>query len=569
MTSKINPYVLRYLEQIESDTPRASKDLHLLAAHVRRCFETEELYTDNEQLEKYLGLAKYFPYETLFTWEEFCIALHLCTFKKKDDRPRWPHLFLLLGRGAGKDGFMALEGLCLISPYSKLPKYDVDICAVAEEQAKRPLNDILEIFEDTKYHAKMKKYFAWTKEKITGRKYRGTIKGRTNNPKSKDGMRSGMVGFNELHQYENYQNIKVFISGQGKTMHPRRLDATSNGDIREGPLDDLIAHSEQILNSEISDGGMLPILCRLDNKDEVHDKENWSKANPSLPYLPDLKCTMESEYEEWKRNPAANADFMTKRMGIPQSAMEITVTDWANIIATHKLENEVREFPKLEGYECVAGIDYARLSDFASLDLHFKVDDMRYDINHSWLCTQSRDLHRLKCPWKEWAANGLLTVVDDVEIHPDLIAEQLRLLGQEYNILKLALDNYRYALMTKSLRSVGFDAKDRKNIKLVQRQDIMKVVPVIDSCFVNHYFVWGDNPVLRWATNNTKLVPAGSKLKKVAGATNADYGNFVYSKIEPKSRKTDPFMALVAGMVIEDEISDSCGTFESLPLITI
>ena len=30
-----------------------------------------------------------------------------------------------------------------------------------------------------------------------------------------------------------------------------------------------------------------------------------------------------------------------------------------------------------------------------------------------------------------------------------------------------------------------------------------------------------------------------------------DTGNFIYAKIEAKSRKTDPWMALVASMVIE------------------
>ena len=45
-------------------------------------------------------------------------------------------------------------------------------------------------------------------------------------------------------------------------------------------------------------------------------------------------------------------------------------------------------------------------------------------------------------------------------------------------------------------------------------QHIMKVVPVIDSCFNNHLFAWGDNPALRWATNNTKKVPSGKKALK-------------------------------------------------------
>lgn len=97
-----------------------------MVAWVRRCFETEDIYTVDTMLEKYLGLAKYFSFERLFPWEAFCIALHLCTFWRSTGMPRWPDLFLLIGRGAGKDGFIAVESLCLVSPYHACRQYDVD-----------------------------------------------------------------------------------------------------------------------------------------------------------------------------------------------------------------------------------------------------------------------------------------------------------------------------------------------------------------------------------------------------------------------------------------------------------
>ena len=62
-------------------------------------------------------------------------------------------------------------------------------------------------------------------------------------------------------------------------------------------------------------------------------------------------------------------------------------------------------------------------------------------------------------------------------------------------------------------------------------------------------FYWGDDPVLRWATNNTKRIPYGKR----AGT---DRGSFVYAKFEAKSRKTDPFMALVASIVVEEEAKE-------------
>ena len=554
MSSNINPYVLAYLELIESGKLPACKDQIKLAEYIRRRFELDDIYTDDELLEKYLGLSKYFPYERLFEWEAFCIALHLCTFWRESGEPRWPDLFLLIGRGAGKDGFIAFEAFCVTSPYSGLPKYDVDICANAEEQAMRPMRDVIEVLENTQNRIKLKKFFYWTKEVVTGLKSMGSIRGRTNNPKSKDGMRSGMVVFNEIHQYQNFNLIKVFATGLGKKKHPRRLYATTNGDVREGPLDELLAQSVAILDGDIEDNGLLPFICRIDDKEEANNPEMWVKANPSLIHLPTLRKVMEKEFEEWKRNPEMNLDFMTKRMNLPQSSVDVAVTERDNIAATN------RKLPDLTGKACTVGVDFAKSDDFVSVNLHFREGDMRFDINHSWLCLQSKELYRLSIPYKEWAAKGYLTLVDAVDIHPDLPCEWIAKQAEKYMLKKLACDSFRYTLLSKSLRTIGFDTDVNKNIKLVRPSDIMKVHPVIASCFANQNFVWDENPPLRWATNNTKLIRSG----RSAGA---DTGNFVYAKIEAKTRKTDPFMALVASVTIEDELESGQSVFDDIPVI--
>jgi phage terminase large subunit-like protein len=549
-----NAEVATYIKKAKSGEFAICDDQKALIRYIEKCFCEEDIYIDEILQKKYLDLQKYFPFERLFEWEELCLTLHLCTFWRDSGMPRWPDMFLFVGRGAGKDGYIAFASFCLLSPHSGLKRYDVDICANVEEQAMRPMNDVIDVLDDERQKTKLEKHFYKTREKVTGLKNKGTMRGRTNNPKSRDGMRSGIVVFNEIHQYQDYSNIKVFITGLGKTKHPRRLYATTNGDVREGPLDDILARSEAILKGKISDGGLLPFICRLDDKEEASNPAIWEKANPSLRYLPDLRLTVEKEFWEWKQNPAVNADFMTKRMNLPQSAADVAVTDWENIAATN------RPLPDLSGWECTVGVDYASVGDWVSVNLHFRKGDLRYDINHSWMCLKSKDLPRLTAPWREWAAAEYLTLVDDVEIHPDLPCEWIYTQGIKYQIRVIALDNFRYALFSASLRNIGFDANDFENVKLVRPSDIMKVQPVIASVFVNRNFVWGDNPPLRWATNNTKLVRSSRKI-------GVDTGNFIYAKIEAKTRKTDPFMALVASMTTESELDAAAAEFYDLPVI--
>lgn len=550
MSCKIPPEVLEYIELVESGEPRACKEQIALVAYVRKVFETENIFVETERLSKYMGLQKYFPYD-LFPWEKFIFSLWNCTYKAPGV-PRWSKVLCMVARGAGKDGYIAFDSGAMVSPFNPCEKYNVDICANNEEQAMTPLKDFLEVLELPKWQEKLKKHFYHTKELAQGRKNGGIIKGRTNNPKGRDGMRSGKIIFNEVHAYENYNNIKVFVTGLGKVDEPRRGFFTSNGDVNDGPLDDLLAQGRRILFENEDDKGLLPFICCLNSKDAVHDERNWYMANPSLAYRPTLLAETREEYEDWLIHPEQNADFLTKRMGIRSGFKEISVTDYEKVLATKK------EIPDLGGWNCTVGLDYAEINDWVSVNLHFKRGAERYDINHTWICRDSKTLGRVKAPWKDWCEKEHCTFVDDVSINPQLITEYIQQMGRRYNIKMLAMDHYRWALMAETLKKIGFDANDKNRVKLIRPSDIMKVDPVIQECFDRELFHWGDCPPLRWATNNTKRMRSGK-------SSGTDTGNYYYAKIEGKSRKTDPFMALVASMVVEPVLGS--GEAAQLPLM--
>lgn len=523
-----------YIDIVENEEIRTCQEQKLLVEMVKKVFAEEELRVDEIKIEKYLSYQKYFPFE-LFPWEIFVFVLHNCVFRK-DGNPRWSDLFILMGRGGGKNGYLSFEDFCLITETNGIAYYDIDICANSEDQAKTSFEEIYNILENPKWRKKLEKHFRWTRTEIQNIKTKSKIKYRTNNPKGKDGLRSGKVDFDEPHAYENWENINVFTTGLGKKPHPRRTYVSTNGDIREGPLDQLIDKSEKILAGEIPDNGFLPFICKLNDVNEVHDPENWEMANPSLHYLPILKEQMIREYADYKLDPIINNSFMTKRMNIPQGRKDTEVASWENILKTNG------EVPDLVGQSCVCGIDFSKTTDFVSAFLLFKKNDTYYGIHHSWFCTASNDKYRIKIPLNEMVERGLLTIVNDVEINPVLIAEWIDQQRMIYSIEKIAIDSFRYSLLSRALRDIGYDAND-KQIKLVRPSDIMMVQTKINSLFLSNRIIWGDDPLMRWFTNNTKLEPAPNN-------------NFKYGKIEAKSRKTDGFMAFVAAMTIEEELPD-------------
>lgn len=533
-----------YIDIVESGKIRTCNEQKMLIEYVKRVFAEEDVYVDTARVDKYMSYQQYFPFR-LFEWEEFLFCLHNCVFTRHG-LPRWSDLFVLMGRGGGKNGYLSFEDFCLVTETNGIYQYHIDICANTGDQAKTTFVEIINILENPKFRKKFEKNFKWNNNVIINLKTKSEIRWRTDNPKSKDGLRSGKVDFDEPHAYENWENINVFTTGLGKKAHPRRTYISTNGDVREGPLDQLIEKSLKVLNGEVEDVGFLPFICKLDAANEVSDPKNWEKANPSLPYLPTLREQMRREYADYALDPIVNNAFMTKRMNIPQVRRDTEVASWENILKTN------RTVPDMTSWTCVCGIDFAKTTDMVSAFLLFKRDSTYYGIQHSWFCNQSNDKHRIKFPLHEMEARGLLTIVDDVEVSPSLVAAWIQQQGRIYDIDKIALDSYRYSLMARELRDIGYEAKD-KRVKLVRPSDIMMVQPKINSMFVTGALAVGDDPLFRWCVNNSKLEPAPNN-------------NFKYGKIEPKSRKTDAFMAFVAAMTLEDEIPEysEIGIFEPI-----
>ena len=537
-----------YINLVRSGKYPCCKEQHQLCDFVERVFEIENIHVDQEQLDKYLSYQKYFPYR-LFEWEAFLFALHNCTYKANGSL-RFPILVAVVGRGAGKNGYLAFEDFCLLTPTNGVKKYHIDIFATSEDQAMASWQDVYDMLEENEL--KMKNHFEWNKEVIRNKKTGSEFRFRTSNYKSKDGGRQGKIDFDEYHAYENYKLIDVATTGLGKKAFPRRTIITTNGLIRGGPLDDEVKDCEAILNGEIPDNGKLPFICRLDDDKEVDDETNWHKANPSLHYLPHLMDEMRIEYSDYKRNPVANTSFMLKRMNRVPKVTEGEVTTWENILLTNQKIDESLVF----GRCCVAGIDYMLTTDFLGAGLLYRINGKDIWITHSWVCRNSPDIGRIKAPIEKWAEMGLLTFVDDKEIAPDvpvlwLKNEAARLRSR---ILKVGIDKYKYTLMKKTLRELLYvsEEKEYNNVFIVRPSNEMLLVPIITHGFIEERYVWGDNPMMRWYCHNSKQVTSQS-------------GNITYGKIEPKSRKTDGFKAFIAA----EAASDVLDQFETVTTSSI
>ncbi|MCR1158735.1 MULTISPECIES: terminase large subunit [Clostridium] len=536
-----NQYIDEYIDLVESNKVVTNEDIKKSIKLVREKLSDERVIIDHEKIEQaILKIEEYFPFK-LLPWEKFIIGLAHCYYD--DDTLVFDTFIIYMGRGGGKNGFISSISWYFTTKFHGIKEYNIDIVANSEDQAKTSFDDVYNVIEDNK---KLSKAFYNTKVKIVYKKTRSYLKYNTSNARTKDGLRPACIIFDEIHEYENYDNIKVFKSALGKKKHCRTFMISTDGYVRGGVLDDYLEISKSILNGENKSSRMMPLLYHLEDKKEVDNRDMWEKANPSFRYLKNLQVVMDQEYIDMQTNVQLYTEFMTKRMNMPEGNKDREVTSWENILATNQ------EIPDLKGATCRIGIDYAKTTDFVCAGLLFKYKEKYVWISHTWVCRNSKDLKRIKAPLEEWEKQGLLTFVDEVEIHPDIPAQWLANQAKKYNLTILGMDNFRHTLLSKSLRNIGFDTdkKGANNIKLTRPSDQMRIYPVIDSAFTNQNIIFGDNPLMRWYTNNTCLHAE-------------KYENYTFAKIEPKSRKTDGFMAFVTAMCCDiDDLPDSAENYD-------
>lgn len=540
--------VEEYLRYAENNPQKINKERKLLIKNiVLPTLRRNDVFFDEKT---YKNCLKYCEkrYYKLFPYQKFIYAF---AFMYKEDIPIFPKFFIMMGRGNGKDGFIVPLVNFLQTPLYGVKNYHVEIVANSEQQVK----DTFKVAYDAMDVPSMKGKFKVTKELITNIATGSELKYNTSNASTKDGKRPGCLVLNEIHAYENYEQINVFESALGKVKHPREFIITTNGYVREGPLDELLVLLRKILETGENPLGYFPFICKIDTEEEVDNPDAWHKANPSMEYMPILANQIHADYLEMKELPSKRPEFMTKRMNLPARNEEQTVASWDNIMRCcySDIKRKIpREVPDTKGKLAIIGIDYADVRDFASAGILTEKDEEYIWMQHTWICAESPFLNSIKFPIeKNYGQPEFMDyeVVQGPVIPPEEIVKWCIEKMQEYVVVKITMDTYRYTMFRLLFESYGLQEETRQNqygtVRLIRKLGSVCgiIAPEIEKLFSENKIIYGPSAIMRWYTNNTQVITD-------------KYGNKQYGKIEPKLRKNDGFMAFVAAMYSKDLIKE-------------
>jgi phage terminase large subunit-like protein len=538
-----------YIQLYESGQIKLNNERIMLIEYLREhVLSRDDLFFDDDMIEKCIRFGEkwYFP---LQPFQKFLIAFVFLFFKKNGRVFYRKHLWML-GRGGGKNGLISVVTHFLIGPHHGIREYNVSIVANSEEQAKTSFDETYNVIGRNSI---LKSMFYRTKEKITSNKTDSILKFRTSNGETKDGLRDGAVVFDEIHQFESNKDVRVHISGLGKKKNPREFYIGTDGYVRDGFLDGQKSKALKVLKGEARPNALFPFICKLDEEKEVDEIESWEKANPMLchprsEYAQGLFDTIYEEYEDLEDDPTNREEFMTKRMNCPVTDLERSVAKWEEILATN------REMPDLHGREAIGAIDFASIRDFAACGLLFRENGDYAWKTHSYARKEFVDKYysyskkqdaemagkRKFAPIREWEEQGLLSVVEGETIDPKLVVAWFVEMRNYYEIKKVIGDNFRMEVLKPLFEAEGFEVEIIRNPRAIHSL----LAPRIELAFANRQIIFGDNPLMRWYTNNVLVV-----IKKD--------GNKEYQKKEPIRRKTDGFQAFVHAIYRADEVAET------------
>lgn len=544
-TCKEIDYYLKYVKQHPEWINKKRK--LLIKNIVIPLLKRDDVFFDKET---YYNCIKYCEtnYYPLFPYQKFIIAF---VFMYINNTPVFPKFVIYMGRGNGKDGFIVPVVNFLQTPLYGVKNYHIELVANGEQQIK----DTFEVAYNVVKKPKFKGKFKVTKEEIENLTTNSLMRYNTSNAGTKDGKRPGCLIFNEYHAYENYDQINVFESGRGKVEHGREFIITTNGYVRDGPLDELLTMCNGILESGDNPLGYYPFLCEIDNVKEVDIKEAWHKANPSMEYLPILSNQITMDYLEMHQLPSKRPEFLTKRMNFPARNEEETVTTWKNILRCcyKDIEKKTpRNTQNTTGRNAILAIDYADVRDFASAGRLTKDDYGNYIWRqHTWICSESPYIDSIKFPLKNIGQEEFddFEIIEGPVIPIDAILDWCEKQMSEYNVIKITMDTYRYTLFKDGFLQRGISIEDKKNpngiVRLVRKIGSATgiMAPTIEKLFSEGKIDYGLSAIMRWYTNNTSV-------------STDKYANKLYGKIEPKLRKNDGFMAFLVAMFSSNELEE-------------
>lgn len=413
----------------------------------------------------------------LLDWQQFDYGCPFGWVHKDNGKRRFKTAYIREARGHAKSTGMsgvALYGMCSDAIYPpghpELAQYEAEphvVCgAVDKEQARI-------VWDGAKNMAvkspEIKKRLIIKKSYIAHRKRGGEIMRLSKDVHNKDGGNPCIIIIDEYHEHQTSYVKDTTASGKGKRRQCLEFIITTAGkDAENKPCYKEDQTAIKILRGEIVVDDYFVMIRQIDDKDNLHDKKCWVKANPlfrdlSNEYAKDLYDEVCSSYElaYGSGDYSKILEWNTKRVNRWQASVEHKYLA-GYMDKFKKLAVKPAEFRKLtQGMEAYQGIDLSKKIDLTADAYVIPLRDGRFAFTaHGYIPQEAANRHEQtdRVTYKAWAKEKWCSltpgaVTDFSFIEARMHQQEKR---REWNIKEICYDPYQATQYAQDREKEGY-----------------------------------------------------------------------------------------------------------------
>lgn len=351
----------------------------------------------------------------------------------------------------------------------------------------------------------------------------------TNQTRHLDGLNVHFCLFDEMAACTNRDQYDLIKQAMSARKQPLILAITTNGFERENLFDDQYDYACGILDGNIVDDRMLPIIYELDDRSEWTDEDCWIKANPGLGTIKSWDY-MKDAVNKGMQDPSFLPTLMTKDFNMPESraAAWLTFEEAVNTEPMPELP-ESGKYSDIGFRYGIGGFDASDTTDLsAGKFLMMRRDDPTiYELSMYWLpedALRKGDGYRRErddVPYRQWEERGLLRTVPGNTVPKRVFVEWLEEIKQNYDV-------YTFAVGYDPWHILGTDEEQLRNYTGKELCEAVRQGPQTLSMpgkelraqFAANKVVDGHNPINEWCRMNVQVSTdnnANIKFHKMAG----------------------------------------------------
>ncbi len=325
---------------------------------------------------------------------------------------------------------------------------------------------------------------------------------------SLDGLNAYYVSADEVHAMKDKNIIDVTYDSMSSREQALFLETSTMGTVRESVFDDEYEYAKNIINGyteenpQFVDETLLPVIYELDKKEEWVDEKCWSKANPGLGTIKQIK-DLRDKVAKAKIKPNEQKNLLCKDFNL----RETSISSW---LTYDELNNEETfNLAKMKVKYGIGGTDLSRTTDLTAAKVIFQVPNnpkifvmQMYWLPEDLLEERVRDD---RIPYDRWKDRGLLRTCPGNKVHPKYVTQWFLEIRDEYGIYLpwIGYDAWSAEYWVEEMQ--GYFGEDAM-IKVYQgKKTLSSPMQNLGADLKSKLVIYNNNPIDKWCLSNTNI----------------------------------------------------------------